>query len=86
MGGCAWYAHVSEIRELGKGMCYTGGATRDITSTKKETNMSEATYTAGINVGQFFPDLVLPDMNDGTPGSVASYRGKRVLLHNYASW
>ena len=39
-----------------------------------------------IRVGQPFPDLVLPSIEDGSPTSIASYRGKKVFLHVFASW
>jgi len=39
-----------------------------------------------IQVGEPFPDLVLPSIEDGSPTSIASYRGKKVFLHVFASW
>jgi len=36
--------------------------------------------------GQRFPDLVFPSIDDGRPTSIAAYRGKKVLLHIFASW
>ncbi len=41
--------------------------------------------TVGRGVGQFFPDFVLPDLNGGH-GSLSDYRGKKILLINFASW
>jgi len=41
---------------------------------------------ARFKVGQPFPDLVLPAVDDGRPMSLAQYRGKKVLLHIFASW
>ena len=37
-------------------------------------------------VGQAFPDLVLPSLDDGRPLSLADFRGKKVILHVFASW
>ena len=37
-------------------------------------------------VGQAFPDLVLPSLEDGRPMSLADFRGKKVILHVFASW
>ena len=39
-----------------------------------------------FKVGQRFPDLVLPSIDNGRPTSIAAYRGKKVLLHIFASW
>jgi len=36
--------------------------------------------------GQPFPGIVLPSLEDGRPASLAQYRGKKVLLHVFASW
>lgn len=36
--------------------------------------------------GQPFPDLVLPSLDDGRPLSLAAFRGKKLLLHIFASW
>ncbi len=37
-------------------------------------------------VGQAFPDLVLPSLDDGRPLSLADFHGKKVILHVFASW
>lgn len=39
-----------------------------------------------IKVGEPFPDLVLPSLEDGRPVSLAQFRGKKVILHVFASW
>lgn len=39
-----------------------------------------------IKKGEPFPELVLPSMEDGTPMSIADFRGRRVMLHVFASW
>jgi hypothetical protein len=39
-----------------------------------------------IALGEPFPNLVLPAAEDGTPRSVADYRGQKLLLHVFASW
>jgi hypothetical protein len=40
----------------------------------------------GLEAGQLFPFLVLPDVVDGRPRSLADFRGRKVLLHIWASW
>lgn len=39
----------------------------------------------GMDVGQRYPDILLPDL-DGGYGKVSDYRGKKVLLVHFASW
>ena len=39
-----------------------------------------------IEVGQPFPDIVFPSLEHGEPLSIADFRGKKVLLHVFASW
>ena len=45
-----------------------------------------ADQTPRIEVGQPFPDLVLPRMEDGRPASISDFRGKKLALHIWASW
>jgi hypothetical protein len=40
----------------------------------------------GVQVGQAYPIYPLPSMTDGAPLSVSRYRGRRVMLHQFASW
>ena len=46
---------------------------------------STATPSEGLRPGDRFPELVLPDL-DGEPLSVASFRGRKLVLHVWASW
>jgi hypothetical protein len=39
-----------------------------------------------FEVGQTFPDLMLPSLEDGQPTSMRDYRGQKVVLHVFASW
>jgi len=39
-----------------------------------------------IEVGKPFPGLILPTLEDGSPSAVARFRGKKTLLHIFASW
>ena len=43
-----------------------------------------ATYRP--RVGEPFPDLVLPSLEDGSPLSISHFRGQKVILHVFASW
>ena len=40
----------------------------------------------GLEVGQLFPVRPFPALEDGSPRSLADYRGRRVLLQVFASW
>jgi hypothetical protein len=40
----------------------------------------------GFEVGQSFPNWVLPSLEDGRPLSLAQFRGQKLLLHIFASW
>ncbi len=40
----------------------------------------------GFDVGEVFPDIVLPAIDTGEPLSLKTLRGKKVLLHIFASW
>jgi hypothetical protein len=40
----------------------------------------------GFEMGQPFPTLSFPALEDGRPRSIADFRGKRVILHVFASW
>jgi hypothetical protein len=39
-----------------------------------------------IEKGKPFPPIVLPALEDGSPRSLADFRGERILLHIFASW
>jgi len=39
-----------------------------------------------LEVGKPLPVVSLPTMRDGEPMSIADHRGKRVVLHVFASW
>ncbi len=39
-----------------------------------------------LEVGARFPDLVLPTLEDGRPASLRDFRGRKVILHVFASW
>ncbi len=38
------------------------------------------------SVGQLHPEFTLPDIRTGKPISLSAYRGKKVLLIQFASW
>ena len=39
-----------------------------------------------FEVGRPFPPIVLPSAADGRPLSVADFRGRKTILHVFASW
>ena len=36
--------------------------------------------------GEMFPTTVFPSLDSGRPGSVADFRGMKLILHIFASW
>ena len=40
----------------------------------------------GLEVGQHFPTTAFPALEDGRPSSITEFRGKKVVLHIFASW
>ena len=45
---------------------------------------SAASYAP--KVGETHPDFTLPRIDDGAPVSLSNFRGKKVLLIQFASW
>lgn len=39
-----------------------------------------------LEVGQKFPDILLPRADDGAPDSLRFYRGRKTVAHVFASW
>ena len=39
-----------------------------------------------FEVGQPFPDITLPALDDGRPLTVSHFRGKKLVLQIFASW
>jgi len=49
-------------------------------------NFEKSAAKVDIAEGRRFPDLRLPRLETGEPGSIADYRGERLVLHVFASW
>ena len=50
------------------------------------TPLSASAQGEGLQVGDRFPEIVLPSLQDGAPLSIASFRGRKLVLHVWASW
>ncbi|NNF28371.1 MAG: hypothetical protein HKO53_01295 [Gemmatimonadetes bacterium] len=50
------------------------------------TSTAQQLPPTGFDPGRAFPTTAFPSLADGTPMSVADFRGKRVILHIFASW
>jgi hypothetical protein len=50
------------------------------------SGQSPARPPAPFEVGRPFPLLALPDCADGRPRSIADFRGRKIILHVFASW
>lgn len=44
------------------------------------------TAPKALAVGEPFPTLILPALEDGRPRSLSEFRGRKVILHVFASW
>ena len=42
--------------------------------------------STGFELGEPFPTLSFPSLDDGRPGSITDFRGQKVILHVFASW
>ena len=51
-----------------------------------ESRAQSSLQSIGFQVGEPFPDIILPTLEDGSPGSIAQFRGQKILLHIFASW
>ena len=40
----------------------------------------------GMEVGQQYPDVVLPTLDGSGPLSISHFRGRRIILFQFASW
>ena len=50
------------------------------------TALAQPSLPASIAEGKPFPAIVLPELSDGHPASIADFRGEKVVLHVFASW
>jgi hypothetical protein len=48
--------------------------------------MTAVPVKTGTEVGQAWLVAALPSVSDAKPLSVARFRGRRVMLHQFASW
>ncbi len=44
------------------------------------------THPVVEKVGQVYPNYAFPSLEDGRPVALSSFRGKKVILHHFASW
>jgi hypothetical protein len=51
-----------------------------------ERALALSSDSAEFREGQVFPAMIFPALDGGRPGSVADFRGKKLILHIFASW
>ena len=51
-----------------------------------ERTAPQSSNSAEFHEGQMFPAMIFPYLDRGRPGSVADFRGKKLILHIFASW
>lgn len=64
----------------------TIGATGILPAPAVEGEAASRSKSVGFHEGQLFPTSVFPSLDDSRPGSVADFRGKKLILHIFASW
>jgi len=45
-----------------------------------------ASPSSGFEIGQPFPTMAFPGIEDGQPRSITEFRGQKLILHIFASW
>lgn len=51
-----------------------------------ESVRAQSADSTEFHEGQVFPTMVFPSLDGSRPGSVADFRGKKLILHIFASW
>ena len=64
----------------------TAGVAKIMQARIAEGAAAPRSYSVEFHEGQIFPAMVFPSLRDGRPGSVADFRGKKLILHIFASW
>lgn len=70
------------IGSLAAFLLVTGGIAAVATSPAAPSQRLENRF----EVGEPFPEIALPRLDDGTPTTMAAFRGEKVILHVFASW
>jgi hypothetical protein len=63
-----------------------GVAGAALTACGPNTSEGGGAIDIGMKPGQTFPLLGLPALDTGQPASIRALRGKKTLLHIFASW
>jgi hypothetical protein len=51
-----------------------------------ERARAQSSESPRFHEGQIFPTMIFPSLEGDRPGSVADFRGKKLILHIFASW
>ncbi len=46
----------------------------------------EANLSIGTEVGQVYPNYILPSLSNGRPVALSQFRGRKIILLQFASW
>jgi len=66
--------------------CVAAGLTGALFFRGADQTRAQSSDSADFRVGQTFPTTVFPSLDGGHPRSVADFRGKKLILHIFASW
>ena len=61
-------------------------ATGVVSGCSSAERTEEPTFPIGANVGEVYPNYVFPSLEDGRPTALSEFRGKKIILHHFASW
>ncbi len=68
-------------------LMFVGAGTIGIMSMSRPVDAAvRASDTVELHEGQMFPTMIFPSLEGSRPGSVADFRGKKLILHIFASW
>ena len=62
------------------------GLTGDVAARGSEKGPDRDPNSAEFHEGEVFPTIVFPSLEGGRPGSVADFRGQKLILQIFASW
>lgn len=62
------------------------GTTAIMDFSQAESLSAPSANSGEFHEGQVFPTMVFPSLDGKRPGSVADFRGRKLILHIFASW
>jgi len=70
----------------GIGLCLAGLLLAENFTFPSSSSPAASELEVGMEVGQRYPDVVLPALDGSGPLSVSHFRGRKIILFQFASW